>query len=116
MNFMPRSKLNLSSITNNSKLSQVSHLFFHGCHASNSDNLSDMWVGQTSHGKSIEAIGSLTRLNIIDAINLSQIASVIVKRYEKVNSDYINILLKELRSQHLPNLSIHLVLDDTAYH
>jgi transposase len=73
------------------------------------------WI-QTGHDKSIETTGSRTRLNIIGAINLSEIGSAIVKRYEKVNSDYINIFLAELRAQHPPDLRIHLVLDGAAYH
>ena len=73
------------------------------------------WI-QTGHDQSIETISSQTRLNIIGAINLSEIGLVIVKRYEKVNSEYINIFLAELRAQHLLDLSIHLVLGVAVYH
>ena len=73
------------------------------------------WI-RTGQDKSIETTGSRTRLNIVGAINLSKIGSAVVKRYEKVNGEYINLFLEELRVQHPPNLRIHLILDGAAYH
>lgn len=90
-------------------------LFMDAMHPTQATKVACGWI-QTGQDKSIETTGSRTRLNIIGAINLSEIGSTIVKRYEKVNSDYINIFLAELRAQHPPDLSIHLVLDGAAYH
>jgi len=39
-----------------------------------------------------------------------------VKGYEKVNSEYINLFLEELRAQHPSNLCVHLVVDGAACH
>ena len=49
-------------------------------------------------------------------MNLNEISSAIVKRYEKVNSEYTNFFLEELIAQHPPDLCVHLVLDGAAYH
>ena len=90
-------------------------LFMDAMHPTQATKVARGWI-RTGHDKSIETTGSRTRLNIIGAINLNQIGSAIVKRYDKVNGEYINFFLEELRAQHSPELRIHLVLDGAAYH
>jgi transposase len=90
-------------------------LFMDAMHPTQATKVTCGWI-RTGHDKSIETTGSRTRLNIIGAINLNHISSAIVKRYEKVNSEFINLFLEELRLRHDPSTCLHLVLDGAAYH
>jgi transposase len=90
-------------------------LFMDAMHPTQATKVTCGWI-RTGHDKSIETTGSRTRLNIVGAINLNQIGAAIVRRYDKVNSEYINLFLDELRLKHDPDTRIHLVLDGAAYH
>ena len=70
-------------------------------------------VGQD---KSIETTGSRTRLNIIGAVSLNNIADATVKRYDKVNSETTQQFLSESRQHDNSGKLIHLILDGAVYH
>lgn len=72
-----------------------------------------MWLDKTGIDKSIETTGSRTRLNLVGAVDLQNIA---VSRDEKVNSETIVNFFTELRSNEQSNKTIHLILDGAVYH
>jgi len=73
------------------------------------------WI-KTGTDKSIETTGSRTRLNLVGAVDLQNIAATHVSRYEKVNSETIVNFFTELRSNEQSNKTIHLILDGAGYH
>ncbi|KGJ88335.1 hypothetical protein ND2E_4171 [Colwellia psychrerythraea] len=73
------------------------------------------WI-KTGTDKSIETTGSRTRLNLVGAVDLQNIASAYVNRYEKVNSETIVDCFTELRSNEKSDKTIHLILDGAGYH
>ncbi len=54
-------------------------------HPTQATKVSCGWI-RKGQDKAIEITGSRTRLNIISAVNLNNIADAKVKRYDKVNS------------------------------
>ena len=73
------------------------------------------WI-KKGHDKAIEPTGSRTRLKLIGAIDLNNLASARIKRYEKVNSQTIQAFFTELRTENGNNKRIHLILDGAGYH
>ncbi len=61
-------------------------LFIDAMHPTQATKVSSGWI-KTGHDQSIKTTGSRTRLNIVGAIDLNNIGSAIVNRYEKVNSE-----------------------------
>jgi len=90
-------------------------LFMDAMHPTQATKVSCGWI-RTGHDKAIETTGSRTRLNIIGAIDLNNIADAKVKRYDKVNSETIQQFFSELRQNENNNKRIHLILDGAAYH
>lgn len=73
------------------------------------------WI-KKGHDKSIETTGSRTRLNLVGAIDLNNLAAAQVKRYGKVNSETIQHFFSELRAHNGSDKRIHLILDGASYH
>ncbi len=73
------------------------------------------WI-RKGQDKAIETTGSRTRLNIISAVDLNNIANAKVKHYDKVNSETIQQFLSELRLHDTSDKRINLILDGAAYH
>ncbi|TMP44013.1 hypothetical protein CWB96_22160 [Pseudoalteromonas citrea] len=59
---------------------------------------------------------SRTRVNLIRAINLNDIGSAHVERFDKVNSESIQTFLTKLRDNEKSTKPTHLILDGAAYH
>jgi len=90
-------------------------LFIDAMHPTQATKVSCGWIKKGTD-KSIETTGSRTRLNLIGAINLNDLTSAYVKRYEKVNSETIQQFFTELRQKDTTNKQIHLILDGAGYH
>jgi len=90
-------------------------LFMDATHPTQAIKVSCGWI-KKGQDKSIETTGSRTRLNLIGAVNLNNIADAKVKRYDKVNSETIQQFFNELRQHDTSGKRIHLILDGAAYH
>lgn len=90
-------------------------LFMNAMHPTQATKVSCGWI-KKEHDKAIETTGSRTRLNLVGAIDLNNLASARIKRYEKVNSETIQAFFTEVRTENGSNKRIHLILDGAGYH
>jgi transposase len=90
-------------------------LFMDAMHPTQATKVSCDWI-RKGHDKAIETTGSRTRLNLVGAIDLNNLAGAQVKRYEKVNSETIQTFFTELCAENGTNKHIHLILDSAGYH
>lgn len=70
-------------------------LFIDAMHPTQGTIVSSGWI-KIGHDKSIKTTGSRTRLNIVGAIDLNDIGSTVVSRYEQVNSLTMQIFFEEI--------------------
>lgn len=87
--------------------------FMDATHPSQATKVTCGWI-KKGHDKSIETTGS--RLNIIGALNLKEIGSAIIRRYDTVNSEFIMDFLADVRTKNNNKIRIHMILDGAAYH
>jgi len=89
-------------------------LFIDAVHPTQATKLSYGWIrtGQTKH---VETTGSRTRLNIVGAIQLGNIAEAITAQYETINGESIIDFMTKLRGQY-GSKTVHLILDRSGYH
>ena len=83
-------------------------------HPTQATKLSYGWIrtGQTKH---VETTGTRTRLNIVGAIQLGNIAETMTAQYETINGESIIDFMTKLRGQ-FGSKTIHLILDSSGYH
>ena len=89
-------------------------LFMDAVHPTQATKLSYGWIrtGQTKH---VETTGSRTRLNIVGAIQLGNIAESITAQYETINGESIIDFMTKLRGQY-GSKTVHLILERSGYH
>lgn len=90
-------------------------LFMDSCHPSMETKLSYGWI-KKGQSKPIETTASRTRMNLIGALNLSEISKPIIASYTTVNGDSIVDFLHQIRKYSKIKGVIHLVLDQAGYH
>jgi transposase len=90
-------------------------LFMDATHPTQATKVSCGWI-KKGQDKAIETTGSRTRINLIGAINLADISSTHVTRFDKVNSESIQAFFSSLREKEGNKKKIHLILDGAAYH
>jgi len=90
-------------------------LFIDAMHPTQATKVSCGWI-RKGKNKPIETTGSRTRLNIVGAIDLNDISSAIIKRYEKVNGETMQEFLETIREKYRSQMVIHIVLDGAGYH
>jgi len=90
-------------------------LFIDAMHPTQATKVSGGWI-KTGHDKVIKTTGSRTRLNIVGAIDLNDIGSAIVSRFDKVNSESIQMFFETIRKRYPIQKEIHLILDGAGYH
>lgn len=90
-------------------------LFMDAVHPTQATKISHGWI-RTGHDKSIETTGSRTRINLIGALSIDDIASAVVNEYEFVNSESIVQFFGQLREKYPLNHKLHLILDGAGYH
>jgi transposase len=90
-------------------------LFMDAVHPTQATKISHGWI-RTGQDKSIETTGSRTRINLLGAVALDDIAGAIVNEYEFVNSETIVQFFGQLREKYPRNHKLHLILDGAGYH
>ena len=89
--------------------------FIDAMHPTQATKVSCGWI-KKGQGKAIETTGSRTRLNLVGAINLNDLAAAHVRRYDKVNGEIIQHFFTELRTHNRSDKRIHITLDGAGYH
>lgn len=89
--------------------------FIDAMHPTQATKVSCGWI-RKGHDKAIETTGSRTRLNLVGAINLNDLAAAYVRRYDKVNGEIIQHFFTELRAHNRGDKRIHIILDGAGYH
>lgn len=64
----------------------------------------------------IETTGNRSRLNIIGALNLSDIGATITHDYESINSETVVRFFCKLRESYPLAHKLHIILDGAGYH
>lgn len=90
-------------------------LFMDAVHPTQATKITSGWI-RKGVDKVIETTGSRTRLNIIGALNLSDISNTIVSYNDTINKESIARFLMGLREHYPLEQRIHLILDGAAYH
>tara|TARA_R110001583_G_scaffold172109_2_gene325818 strand:+ start:278 stop:862 length:585 start_codon:yes stop_codon:yes gene_type:complete len=90
-------------------------LFIDAMHPTQATKVSCGWI-KKGHDKAIETTGSRTRLNLVGAIDLNNLAAAQVRRYDKVNGDTIQHFFTELRAHNSSDKCTHVILDGAGYH
>ncbi|ARR48781.1 IS630 family transposase [Photobacterium damselae subsp. damselae] len=90
-------------------------LFMDAVHPTQATKLSHGWI-RTGQDKAIETTGSRSRLNIVGALNLSEIGRTVIDNYESINSENIVRFLCKLRESYPLTHKLHLILDSAGYH
>lgn len=84
-------------------------------HPTQATKVSCGWI-KTGYDKALETTGSRTRLNLVGAIDLNNLAAAQVKCYDKVNGDTFQHFFEEIREYNGSDQRIHLILDGAGYH
>ena len=90
-------------------------VFIDAVHPTQATKISHGWI-RTGQDKTLETTGSRTRLNVIGALNLSNIGATIVSNYESINSENIVRFFCKLRESYPLEHKLHIVLDGAGYH
>jgi len=90
-------------------------LFIDAMHPTQATKVSCGWI-KKGHDKAIETTGSRTRLNLVGAIDLNNLAAAQVRRYDKVNGETIQHFFTELRAYNGSDKRIHVIVDGAGYH
>ncbi|MEZ8553745.1 IS630 family transposase, partial [Vibrio splendidus] len=90
-------------------------VFIDAVHLTLSTKVSHGWI-RTSQDKVIKTTGNRSRLNIIGALNLSDIGATIVHDYESINSESIVRFFCKLRESYPLAHKLHIILDGAGYH
>lgn len=89
-------------------------LFMDACHPSMATKISYGWI-KKGQSKPIETTASRTRINLIGALELSEISKPIVASYTTVDAESIVDFLKQIRKYSKIQGAIHLILDQAGY-
>jgi len=89
--------------------------FIDAMHPTQATKVSCGWI-KKGQDKAIETTGSRTRLNLVGAINLNDLAAAQVRRFDKVNGETIQCFLTQLRDNFRSDKRIHVILDGAGYH
>lgn len=90
-------------------------LFIDGVHPTQGTKLAYGWIPK---GKSteIETPGSRTRLNIMRALNLTDISKMIIREYDTLNAENIARFFIAIRETYPVGQKVHIILDGAGYH
>jgi transposase len=90
-------------------------VFIDAVHPTQATKISHGWI-RTGQDKVLETTGSRSRLNIIGALNLSDIGRTVVSEYDSINSENIVRFFCKLRESYPLKHKLHLILDGAGYH
>ena len=90
-------------------------VFIDAVHPTLSTKVSHDWI-RTGQDKMIDTADNRSGLNIIGALNLSDIGATIVNYYESINSESIVSFFCKLRGSYLLAHRLNIILDGVRYH
>lgn len=90
-------------------------LFMDATHPTQATKITHGWIFR-GESKAIKTTGSRTRLNIVGALDLSDIGGTVVADYERINGESIIDFFKVLRKRYPQSHKLHLILDGAGYH
>lgn len=90
-------------------------IFMDAVHPSQKTKLSYGWIKKGTD-KHIKTTASRTRMNLLGAIELGQLAQTVTKSYETINSASIIDFFKTLRASKKYSSTLHVILDGSGYH
>ncbi len=90
-------------------------LFMDAVHPTQATKMTHGWI-RTGQDKVIETTGSRSRLNIIGALNLSDIGNTVIDSYDTINSENIVRFFHKLRQTYPVAKKVHLIFDCAGYH
>ncbi|EDH5630162.1 IS630 family transposase [Salmonella enterica] len=91
-------------------------LFIDGVHPTQGTKLAYGWMRAGKGAKQVETSGSRTRLNLMGAINLSDISKTVVCEHDSINSLNIARFFIEIRKTYPVSQKVHIILDGAGYH
>lgn len=90
-------------------------LFIDAVHPTQATKVSYGWI-RTGQDKPVKTTGSRTRMNIVGALNLNDIAGTVVRCYDRINGDNIADFFEAVRNQYPQQKKLHIILDGAGYH
>lgn len=90
-------------------------LFMDAVHPTQATKISYGWI-RTGKDKTVNTTASRTRLNIIGAIQLGNLANTVTGQYDTINKESIIEFMEKIREQYQDSKVIHLVVDQAGYH
>ena len=89
--------------------------FMDAVHPTQATKVSSGWI-RTGTDKPVKTTASRTRINIVGAIELNQIADAVTSQYSTVNGESIIDFMELLRQKNRSKGRLHLILDGAGYH
>ena len=90
-------------------------VFIDAVHPTQATKLSHGWI-RKGQDKTLETTGSRSRLNVMGALNLSDIGATVVSQCESINGKSIVQFFHKLRQKCPLDHKLHIVLDGAGYH
>ena len=90
-------------------------LFMDSVHPSQATKLSYGWI-RTGTTKKVHTSAGRTRINLVGAISLDNLAKIQINEYDTINADAIIDFLGQVRQKYASTQKIHLILDRAGYH
>lgn len=90
-------------------------VFIDSVHPTQATKLTYGWIkkGKTAE---VSTSASRTRINIIGAIEVTNISKALVTEYETINADSVIDFFNQLRQQYSMKTKLHIFLDQAGYH
>lgn len=89
-------------------------LFMDSCHPSMATKITYGWI-KKGQSKAIETSASRTRINLVGAINLSNVTSPVICTYSTVDGEAVTDFLEQVRKHSGITGKINLILDQAGY-
>ncbi|AWK13578.1 IS630 family transposase [Candidatus Fukatsuia symbiotica] len=90
-------------------------LFIDAVHPTQATKISYGWI-RKGQDKTIETTGSRTRLNIMGALNIQNVANPIIRDDETINSENVVHFLSAIRAHYPITTTAHVILEGAGYH
>lgn len=80
-------------------------------------NKTGLWLdARREKSHAVETTGSRTRLNIMGALNLSDMGKTVIREYDKINNHNIARFFIAPRETYPIKQKVHVILDGAGYH
>lgn len=91
-------------------------LFIDGVHPMQGTKLAYGWMPTGKAAKPVKTSGSRTRLNLMGALSLGNIAQMVIREYDTINSLNICHFFIAVRETYPVAQKVHIILDGAPYH